>query len=319
MNLSTHTDTPGCKEMQTVSPENILETKPKLAGSSGNLSSYGQKVKSISPSAKFPCQSQLSTVRDDSSGTVTFSSCGKSLPQPLNNYPGQNIDANPNIVRNSQTGNSISPGLDGRRKPSPQVRNVRVNIVNPAVRYLQRTTRSVSSVISESPYLSSQGATGLENEYVGLNPCQSVNNFSVGNINLENLKIYGELPESTGSIRNVLDVVSTPESRNKRKRYMPFRSPFLDRTNQDEDESESQCVPKKRKVEYEDLPLGKCLLVFEETYIILYFYNCEEFIKTHLKSYILVKDIKFIFIPLQGGTKYTHLIFFSPLKMLSSD
>lgn len=254
LNLATHTDTPGCQEMQTVSPENILETKPKRPGSDNDPDNSSQLGKSASASQNFPFHPHLSKSGiggDILSGNSIFGTLEENSHHSVNH----NSSSDAKVLQNNCIGSVTIVDSNS----TPQVRNVRVNIVNPASKYTQHTPNTVSYFIPEGSYLCPQTArnmTGLQ--YRSGDLIKPVPNFSVGSIKLEKLKIYGQVTENTDGKQGGFDETCISGSRNKRKRYLPFRSPLLNRTNENEEGRELQApVVKKTKLEHTDLPLGR--------------------------------------------------------------
>lgn len=252
--------------MQTVSPENVLETKPKLEGSdaeSGNVQnldcSRGQ-ADPVTVSCGFEnlcAQTSKShpDFRNALTGAPVYALHGKKLTE------GQDCNNRDiaEVGRNSALSVLCSSSEGGK---TPQMsRNVRVNIVTPSSSLTQRTPRTVSCVITENPVSSTQmlfHVSAFERSAdVGPNILLPVA-LPVDSMTMENLSL-GQKEEVAGSSVKLYqgNVLGSPETRNKRKRYMPFRTPLLDKTNHEEGEDETQSsVSKKPKLECTDLPLG---------------------------------------------------------------
>lgn len=251
--------------MQTVSPENVLETKPKPEGSdadSGNTqgldSSHGH-ADPVTVSCGFvnlcaPTSKPHPDFRNALTGAPVYALHGKKLTEGRDSNDRFIAD----VGRNSTLSVLCSSGEGGK---TPQmVRNVRVNIVTPSSSLMQGTPRTVSCVITENPVSSTQMLYNLSafegSVDVGPNILLPVA-LPVDGMTLENLSLGQK--EVAGSSTELYqgNVLGSPETRNKRKRYMPFRTPLLDKTNQEEGEDETQSsASKKPKLECTDLPLG---------------------------------------------------------------
>ena len=248
--------------MQTVSPENILETKRKPPGCGKEPTSEHKTRKSqlhtTSTSQSFQFQPPPAQFVN---GHNFDNVCGQKVSQSALQNSGMNFGSKFTQNHTRSTGNLLNVVEAPRMKSSPQIRNVRVNIVSPAARYVQQTQRTAPCVISESPYLHIQPVEP-STDYRSFNGQKSLTpQFSVGNIKLESLSINQQVPQCSGltnnvsggslCARNISAKVTTPEAKNKRKRYRPYRSPYLDLPNQEDAEVESP-LPETKKLKLED-------------------------------------------------------------------
>lgn len=238
--------------MQTVSPENILETKSTISDKEAPyITGCGEF--GYSKNSCFQAQPGTSFEKSLSSESPP------SVFSHMYPFPHQSSSYNEETSGNKEV--SSSSNKDSMttevKKSNPIIRNFRINIVNPSSGFFQRKPNSAPYVIPESPFKNARNTdASYHNSGANLGSSVSATNLRLDHSNKGNEFQHSCKPDER-SIQTDAFVAGSPEFRNKRKRYMPFRSPFLDVTNQEEDDNErSEPEAKKSKVDSMNIQLS---------------------------------------------------------------
>ena len=275
--------------MQSVSPENILETKPKVDGGiTGSSSSTGYHS-SIRPMTEI-----LSSTPNqrDLENTCIFQHVPECVPLASNNSTSSHhfTKVTPNSLYHSKATIStinkpeqlniigtkplyrmLTPKITpttaiqkgGKILKTIPVRNVKIQIVHasPSQRNLSSKLIDLRSVSSTSAGVIDQSISSLTPNLVNINQEQRDNitqynktdperSFAVTQLKKIPQPIMTTLQQLPGTITSPLQCATniwSPEAKNKRKRYTPFRS-FLDKTYDDSDEENWTPELKKQKL-----------------------------------------------------------------------
>lgn len=284
-------DTPGRKEMETVSPENILETKPKEDGSiitiaprsTGFLSTIRPMTEILSSKEKQNDNANITKMLDvqeivemlpDNCFTANN---GTYLRSNNKAEPENNVEDRLPFRGQAGGSNSSVPSPVGQVIKTTQMKNVKVRIIHasPSQRNQQNKLNNITSVSSTSAALPFTSASSKGPKFVHMTPglfgqtqqfITKKENYSpilenqhaitqVRRIPVPVVTTLHEVPIPVGSPHQCGVGFGSPELKNKRKRYTPFRSPFLDRTNQESDDETWNKEHKKRKhKEQENVP-----------------------------------------------------------------
>ncbi|XP_045187445.2 uncharacterized protein LOC123545175 [Mercenaria mercenaria] len=287
-------DTPGHKEMESVSPENILETKPKIDAEIAATSTSAGFHSTIRPMTEILTNQANNSDFEYTEHTVyplkMFSNTHQFTPFTASGslHSKSDIDTNNktkqlNISGKSHSFKTSTPSsapssisqIGGKVIKTIPVRNVKIQIVHasPSQRNLQNKLMDASSVSSTSAVKCFKNISNVTPKVVHVNPelyDQTPQNVKKENYNpvpenhfavtqLKRIPVpvmttLQEIPVPMGSPLQCTAGLCSPEMKNKRKRYTPFRSPFLDRTNQDSDDDSWPSEQKKVKLfQHEDV------------------------------------------------------------------
>ncbi|XP_052271001.1 uncharacterized protein LOC127871823 isoform X1 [Dreissena polymorpha] len=222
LNLSGDGDTPKCKEMQIVSPENVLETKPKLGLSGTGAQTSLQNQFSISGLEPYSIYSQMqSPVRSRGSSNEMTSKDENKRPSYSSYYrvvPPSQVASTPKRVAGVTP---VSHNFSHTRDLKPataNIRSIRINIVQPrSIANLKRQTVVKSYRVSSAvPCITSS------------QPQHCASQSSAGNACCTNKMTSVTVNQACCHGNNAM---VSPPSKNKRKRYVPLRSPLQTRTN----------------------------------------------------------------------------------------
>jgi hypothetical protein len=279
--------------MESVSPENILETKPKLDSGLTEPSTSSVYKSSIRPMTEI----LSSTVNSlDLENMGIFHQVPECVPYPTELYTNTNhftkvtpsshhyskssfntcnkteqlnVIGDKSRTSTPRSASSSATQKGGKILKNIPVRNVKIQIVHasPSQRSLQSKLMDTRTVSSTSTGNGEHNISPLPPKLVHINQeqfSQPAENNKKENLNprpegpfavtqlkripVPTMPTLQQLPGTVVSPLQYTTDLWSPEAKNKRKRYTPFRSPFLDRTNEDSDEENWLPEPKKIKI-----------------------------------------------------------------------